>query len=195
MCIKYRRLAITYRRRTSINSVAIAWRSAHLSSLIGKIRRRRVLINMQLYILLTSLVSMIVLVIDAWIIPQYTTKSMFTINTKINNSASSNHSDVLQSRSSRRHRKINSSGKHHNHNVVLQSSHQSSHSRREALKKAFYLAPIIEVAIQPVETANALPQCNPKLHNCIDVIWTPPSSLTKPSEVATAIRDVISTYP
>jgi len=119
---------------------------------------------------------------------------MFTINTNIN-SANSNHRDVLQSRSSRRHRKINSSGKHHNHNVVLQSSHQSSHSRREALKKAFYLAPIIEVAIQPVETANALPQCNPKLHNCIDVAWTPPSSLTKPSEVATAIREVLNTYP
>lgn len=119
---------------------------------------------------------------------------MFTINTNINNSA--NHCDVLQSRSShRRHRKIKTSGKHHNHNVVLQSSHQSSHSRREALKKAFYLAPVIEVAIQPVETANALPQCNPKLHNCIDVIWRPPSTLTKPSEVATAIRDVLSTYP
>ena len=147
--------------------------------------------------LLTSLVSTIVLVIDAWIIiPQYTSTQniMFTINTNIN-SANSNHRDVLQSRSShRRHRKINSSGKHHNHNVVLQSQ-QSSHSRREALKKAFYLAPVIEVAIQPVETANALPQCNPKLHNCIDVLWTPPSSLTKPSEVAIAIRDVLSTYP
>ena len=121
---------------------------------------------------------------------------MFTINTSINNSANSNHRDVLQSRSSHhRHRKINSSGKHHNHNVVLQSSYQSSHSRREALKKAFYLAPVIEVAIQPVETANALPQCNPKLHNCIDVIWKPPSSLTKPSEVATAIREVLNSYP
>ena len=79
--------------------------------------------------------------------------------------------------------------------TIKKSGHQTTLSRRGALKHAFLLTPIAiaTTTISP-PAANALEQCRPKSHNCIRTTWTAPTSLST-SEVVTTIRDVLNSYP
>lgn len=79
-----------------------------------------------------------------------------------------------------------------NHKSARQ--HETLKSRRDALRYAFLLTPIVATTI-PSGPANALEACKPKLHNCIRTTWKAPSSLTTSTEVAKAIRDVLNSYP
>mmetsp|Transcript_22033 Transcript_22033/g.47914 ORF Transcript_22033/g.47914 Transcript_22033/m.47914 type:complete len:221 (+) Transcript_22033:95-757(+) len=82
-----------------------------------------------------------------------------------------------------------------NHQSTRQHEKHSLQSRRDVLRYAFLLTPIVATAITSSGPANALEACKPKSHNCIRTTWTAPSSLTTPSEVAKVIRDVLNSYP
>ena len=83
---------------------------------------------------------------------------------------------------------INASRNQHHHKDIHQQ-------RRGVLKKAFYILPIVTSTTSNIRPSNALEQCKPKSHNCIRTTWTAPSSITKLSDAAVEIRNVLNSYP
>jgi hypothetical protein len=59
--------------------------------------------------------------------------------------------------------------------------------------RSIILATMLQHSSSP---ANAfVEECKPKSHNCIRTQWTAPSYITKPSEVATILRELLNSYP
>ena len=80
-------------------------------------------------------------------------------------------------------------------------STSTSTSRRDVftsllppVARSIILATMLQHSSTP--PANAfVEECKPKSHNCIRTQWTAPSYITKPSEVATILREVLNSYP
>ena len=81
----------------------------------------------------------------------------------------------------------------HHHPSTSTSRRDMFTSLLPPVARSITLATILNHSSSP---ANAfVEECKPKSHNCIRTQWTAPSYITKPSEVATILREVLNSYP